>query len=128
MNDVIKICDSLWGATITNMDFDFLKEKIMFELVVTDLGAEADHRLEIRDYDSFLWLEKPKCLSKDYDFKSCDYYELTSIGFQNIQVEAVKDKWLSKYPLEYNLYIEIWESTLLVKAKTIKIDNIEYSL
>lgn len=128
MDDVIKVCDSIWGSTIKKMDFDCFNKKIMFELLVTNLGFETSHTLEIVDYDSFLWLEKPKWLNEDYDFKNCDYYEFTSIGFQDIKIEVGNEKWLSQYPLDYNICIEIWETALLIKSSKIIIDDIEYLL
>lgn len=125
--DVINASNTFWGSIIEKMNFDCLKKKVEIEVTLIEDGIQTNHILEFRDYDSLFWLEKPKTLNENYDVTKCDYYELTSIIFRNIQANT-NDKWLKQYSLNYNVAIEIWESALLIRTNIIIIDGIEYLL
>mgnify|MGYP001009122337 CR=1 FL=1 len=127
MDNVIKACNPFWGSIIKKMDFDFFNEVIKFDVTLIDGEIETNHTLEIRDYESLLWLEKSETTHEEYDFKGGDYYEFTAITFGSVKANS-EDKWLKQYLLEFNITIEIWESALLVKAKNIIVDGLEYDL
>jgi len=127
MEEIIQACNSLWSSVVKKMEVDFLKEKILFNLAVTDSGIETNHILEISDYESLIWIEKSQNTHEEYDFKSCVYYEFTSITFGNIQANS-DDKWLKQYSLNYNIIIEIGESALLIKSNTIVVDGVSYKI
>jgi len=127
MEEVIKACDSLYASVIKKIDFDLFNKIIKFDVILIEDGIEENHTLEIKDYESFLWVEKLKTTHEEYNFKNWDYYELTSISFGNIQIGS-DDKWLKQYSLNYNIAIEIWESALLIRADKIIVDNLEYLL
>jgi len=127
MDDIVKVCDPLWGAVIKKVNFNFFNKKIKFYVTSIDEGNETNHTLEIRDYESLLWIERSPDTHVEYDFKNCDYYEFTAITFRNVQAES-DDKWLKHYSLNYNVVIEIWESVLLIKANKISVDGREFYL
>lgn len=127
MDNVIKACNPFWSSIIKKMDFDFFDKKVKFESTLLDRGIESNHTLEIKDYESVLWLEKSKTTYEEYDFKNCDYYEFTSITFGNVQATSV-DKWLKEYSMDYNIVIEIWESALLIKSNTVVVDGVTYKI
>lgn len=127
MKDLIQICNPLWASVIKKMSVNFLDKKITFELVAINSEGETNHTLEIKGYESFLWLERSKTTHEEYDFSNCDYLELTSITFGNVQANS-DDKWLKQYSLDYNVVIEIWESALLIKSNTVVVDGITYMI
>lgn len=127
MCDVVKVCGSLYASIIKKTDIDFFNKTIKFDLILIENENETVHTLEIRDYDSLLWLEKNKMTHEEYDFKNCDYYELTAITFGGIYANS-DDKWLKQYSLEYNIAIEIWESALLIKANTVVVDGVTFKI
>lgn len=122
MYDIIKACNPLYASIIKKTDVDFFNKTIRFDLLSMENNNESKHILEIKNYSSFLWLEKDKMTPKEYDFKECDYYELTAITFTNIHASS-NDKWLKHYLLEYNIAIEIWDSALLIKSDTVIVDG-----
>ena len=93
MKDVINACGSLYASIIKKTHFDFFNKIIKFDLILMEKGNESRHILEIKDYNSFLWLEKDKMAHQEYSFKNCDYYELTEITFRNVEAKS-DDKWL----------------------------------
>jgi hypothetical protein len=127
MSDVAEVCGSLYASIIKKADVDFFNKTIQFNLILTEKGNETEHTLEIKDYDSLLWLEKDKLTYEDYDFKNCDYYELTAITFRNFCANS-DDKWLKQYSMEYNIAIEIWESALLIKSNTVVVNGVTFKI
>ncbi len=127
MGDVVKICSSLYASIIKKIDLDFFNKTIKFDLILIEGENETSHTLEIRDCESFIWVEKYKTTHEEYDFKNWDYYELTSITFGNVQANS-NDKWLKQYPLDYNIGIEIWESALLIKSNMVVVDGVSYKI
>lgn len=125
--DFVKACDPFWGSIIKKINFDLFNEVIEFDVTLLDGEFETNHTLEIRDYESFLWVEKSKTTHEEYDFKNCDYLEFTAITFGNVHANS-DDKWLKQYSLDYNIAIEIWESALLIKSNTIVVDGINYQI
>ena len=122
MSEIVEACNPLYASIIKKIDIDFFNKTIRFDLVFMETDNESKHVFEIRNYNSFLWLEKDKMTTKEYDFKKCDYYELTAITFTDTQASS-NDKWLKNYLLEFNIAIEIWDSALLIKSDTVIIDG-----
>lgn len=81
----------------------------------------------MQNVSSFMWLDINFYTDETYDFSKWDYYELTSIDIMNVTMFA-QDEWLSQYPIEYNIAIEIWDTALLVKADKLVIDQQCFSL
>lgn len=127
MSDVVKVCDSLYASIIKRANIDFFNKTIKFDLILIENENEIEHTLEIKDYVSLLWLEKFRLTNEEYDFKNCEYYELTSITFGNVYVNS-GDKWLKQYSLEYNIAIEIWESALLINSNTVVVDGVHFKI
>jgi hypothetical protein len=127
MKDLIQACNPLWASVIKTMNIDFFIKKVKIELVEINSEGETNHTLEMKSYESFLWLEKSKTTHDDYDASNYDYYELTSITFGNVQAKS-DDRWLKEYLLDFNIVIEIWESALLVKASKVVVDGHEFQL
>ena len=127
MPDLGEACGKLYAAVISNINIDMLKKLIRFDLAIDDGGERTSCVLEIKNYSSFLWLEKDKYTHESYDFSKCDYYELTSIIFKKITTNTEND-WLKQYPMDYNVAIEIWETALLINATEVSIDNQHFSI
>ncbi len=118
MKNIIEASNELWNSVITNIDVDVLKQSIVFELAVTDSGKTQRHILRIMNYESFMWINT----DKNNTFPEMDYYEITSIQFGSVNIES-NHKWLSQFPIDFNITIEIWETAFLIKADSIMIDN-----
>lgn len=127
MDIIINACNSIWASTIKKMNFDLFNKTIKFDLSLLEKENEISHYLEIRDFESFLWVEKYKTTHEGYDIRNYDYHELTSITFGNFEAKS-EDKWLKQYALKYNIAIEIWESALLIKSTTLVIDGEEFHI
>lgn len=127
MSDLGEACGKLYAAVISNINIDMLKKLIRFDLAIDDGDERTSCVLEIKNYSSFLWLEKDKYTHESYDFSKCDYYELTSIIFKKITTNTEND-WLKQYPMDYNVAIEIWETALLINATEVSIDNQHFSI
>lgn len=127
MSDLGGACGKLYAAVINNINIDILKKLIRFDLTINDGDEKTSCVLEIKNYSSFLWLEKDKYTHESYDFSKCDYYELTSIILKKITTNTEND-WLKQYPMDYNVAIEIWETALLINATELSIDNQSFSI
>ena len=120
-----EIFGQLYGAIIDNLSIDLLKKTINFELTVCEGIKKSNYSLNFDAYDSILWLEKDRYMSSDYDIKKCDYFELTAITSNNINLYT-KNNWLQQFDIGFNIAIEIWESVLLIKTDKLYINGREY--
>ena len=120
MDEVIRVCNPLWEATIKEMHIDILRQEIRF--ILTSSYDLKDYTLEINDFKLILWVDEFREGSKDYD-----YYELTSINFRDVQANS-DDRWLKQYPLSFNVGIEIWSTVLLLDVETIIVNGSKYDL
>lgn len=121
MKDIVSKLNDIYYSKINNMDINLSNKEIIFDLSTIDGNLVTNHMLKILGCSSVLWSEKRKddvC----YNYKECDYYELSSIILKKISV-ASGNEWLNQYPMEYSVVIEIWESALLIKAEEIILDG-----
>lgn len=109
------------------IDVDLPKKEVTFDLLLDDNGKTSNHELKFINCTSFLWIEKDKTAHELYDFSKCDYYELTSVNLRRISATS-DDKWLTQYPMEYNVAVEIWETALLIHADELAIDQQHFSV
>lgn len=126
MSDITHAVNSIYYATIEHMDFNVCNKEIKLDLTLNENGNKSNHTLRFKNVTSFVWIEKPKDRPL-YSFPKCDYYELTSIIFKEIRTYTEND-WLSQYPMEYNVAIEIWETALLINSTELSIDNQSFSI
>lgn len=114
-----KVCGELYAAKINSLDVNLMRKTIQIELTI---NKKTDYILKFYNVSSFLWLEKDDYAHESYDFSDCDYYELTSIDFQNITTDT-NNIWLKQYSMDYNVVIEIWESVLLINSTELSINS-----
>lgn len=128
MKAVISATNCLWASIIKSINIDMFNKIIVFDINEINSNNEVPHNLKIFNFESYLWIEKPKeGIPNYYNFKTCEYYELTSISFDSVQAYS-NDKWLKQYPLDFNIVMEIWESVLLVKSHSLIIDGVIYEI
>lgn len=121
MKDVISALNDILYLTIENISFDMAKKEITMHLLLIDNGSSTSHELKFVDCASFMWIEKMDSSSL-FDFRECNYYELTAVEIEEISV-ASEHKWLKQYSIEYNIAVEIWESALLINAQGLCVDR-----
>lgn len=126
MDDVICAINAIYCSTINDIDFNVLNKEIKFDLALFDNGNKIHHTMRFTNVTAFLWIEKPKD-SALYSYADCDYYELTSIDIRKFSINPEND-WLTQYPMEYNIAIEIWETALLINANEMSIDDRYFSI
>lgn len=115
----MKIDDALkpiWSGIILKCNFDVLNGQL--EL---DVQAEKEmlHHITVNGIVSFL------CLQEDgHTFNSgINHYYLEDIIFGHTKIKTSGDKWLKQFDLHYNLALDLFYSTLMLKAETIQIDG-----
>jgi hypothetical protein len=126
LKDINSALSTIYCSTINNIDVNLSNKEIVFDLTLVDNGNITKHQLSFVNCTSFLWIEK-KYDDNLYDYKNCNYYELTSIDLQKVSATS-EDEWLKQYPMEYNVAVEIWRTALLIKADELVIDQQSFSI
>lgn len=121
METLTKMIDFIHYSVISEINFNVLKKEIKFNLILENNGTKTYHTLQFNNVTSFLWTESFKD-SESYNYKDCEYYELTSLLLKKIDISS-DSEWLNQYPMEYNVVIEVWETALLIMATEILIDE-----
>ena len=127
MKNIEKALNNIYCSVINDVRFDLPKKEILFCLTLVDNGETTYHTLKFINCRSFMWIEKPISNHDLYDYRNCDYYELTEISIKKINTNS-DDEWLKQYPMEYNIAIEIWETALLINATELLVDQKNFKL
>ena len=126
LKDIVTAINAICYSIINKIDVNLANKEVVFSLSLVDNGAVTNHELRFINCTSFVWIEK---MGDDnlYDFKKCDYYELTAVNLRRINTTST-DKWLKQYSMEYNVAVEIWETALLINSTELSIDHQHFSI
>lgn len=116
MNQIQMYFNELYDCIVQNLQYDYLNAK--FVLMLSDLEKGITHTVVCNDVDSCLFT----MMGIEGEICKTIYPELSSILLSSITVET-NNKWLSSYPLKYNICIEIMDRAILLKARSIQIDS-----
>ena len=114
----MKIDDALkpiWGGRVTECSFNALNGRL--ELTVQ---AEVTfHHIVVDGIVSFL------CLQEDGDTfnPNVTTYYLEDIIFDHTRVKTSGDKWLKQFDLRYNIALDLFYSTFMMKAQAVRVDG-----
>ena len=108
--------NELYDCVIKDLQYDYLDAK--FVLSLFDLEKNTTHTVICYDVDSCLFT----MMGIEGEICKNIYPEMSSMLLTSITVET-NNKWLSAYPLRYNICIEIMDRAVLVNAHSIQIDS-----
>ena len=126
LKDIFSALNAICCSIIRKIDVNLANKEVVLSLSLVDNGDITNHELRFINCTSFLWIEKMDG-DNSYDFKKCDYYELTAVNLRKVNTIST-DKWLKQYSMEYNVAVEIWETALLINATELSIDNQRFSI
>ncbi len=121
MTRVQSIFDELYDCKIEMIQYDCFKATFILE--ASDLENGKKHNLVFDDVDSCLFT------IHGFEGKICKeiFPELSSILLKEIKLTS-KNKWISSYPLKYNICIEMMDRAILINAGSVFIDFNVYEL
>ncbi len=112
---------AVWASKIIRYRLNMLKKEISFVLETNDDEVIQTHHLVLKDVSMFYFIGEPR----EYDEDA--WLEFTEINILCANdIEKAREKY-SFVPCA-NLEIGLWDSFLLVNAKTIVLDGTQYQL
>ncbi|UOY92394.1 hypothetical protein MUG87_18530 [Ectobacillus sp. JY-23] len=125
-NDKIQsLLDSFFGTVIDKLDFDLVNNKISLRLDMN--GRKTTYReIEFTDVWAHYYIKDPASL--EVDFSETGYLQLAAIeyypkGIGSIKCHSKIDEWFNQVSSNANFALDIWESLLLIEARSIKINQ-----
>ena len=121
MEEVQSVFDKLYDCKIEKLQYDCFNACFILEAL--DLGTNEKHNLIFNDVVSCLFA------MTGFEGKICKevFPELSSILLKQISLNS-KNKFISSYPLSYNICVEIMDRAILINAKSVLIDSVVYDL
>lgn len=111
--------DKLWGTTIEKFQVDLPNHRVIMEILRVDKGITDHVSLVFNGVTYFGWV------NDNDNVEEWKYAELTTIyAVDDIKVKF-DGEYISNYSSMPNLLIEIWNSVLLIRATSIKINDSE---
>lgn len=116
MTEIQNRFDELYDCIVKELKYDHMEAK--FLLCLYDAEKGINHIVVFNDVNSCLFT------MMGFEGEICKniYPELSSILLSSISIKT-NDKWLSAYPLEYNICIEIMDRAVLLNAHSVQIDS-----
>ena len=111
--------NELYDCIVKNMRYDYINAKLVLSLL--DLETNMSHTVICYDVDSYLITTRG---SEGKIWKNI-YPILFSIFLTSVALKgnSKEDKWMSHYPLRYNLCFEILDRLVLLNTRSIQIDS-----
>lgn len=118
-----KLFNPLWDFRIINCNYDAIEGNVF--LLIKDPESEAMHKIVFNHVSLYLFLQN---IDNKYVYDS--FREMSSISFSHefVSLSKLKQKWLKSYKFDFNVVIEIINSTILIKAETVEVDEKQYDL
>jgi hypothetical protein len=128
MGSFIDLLDQMWGSTVNSLKFDITNHTIEFKAISTANDTQYFYDIRLKEVISFYWVNDWR---EDYrkDTENWGFIELSSITSGNkclIKVDG--DDSINQYYSQPHIFIEMWNSMLMVEAKKILINGKEFDL
>lgn len=121
-----------WSGFITKLQYNILSHTLILDIYIYEEGIKTCHKIVIKEISSYLFYDEYSTRSKNYNWD--DEVELTSIEYapQDIFFETISKDYPDAENVnikgDFNIFIELWESALFIKANKLKINEEEFEL
>lgn len=116
MNQIQAQFNELYDCIVRNLQYDYLNAKFILEL--EDLETGKTHAVIFNDVDSCLFT----MTGVEGEICKNIFPEVFAILPISITVKT-NNKWLSAYPLRYNIGLEIMDRAILINARSVQVDS-----
>ncbi|KIV56421.1 hypothetical protein AM501_09705 [Aneurinibacillus migulanus] len=134
MNQLNSFLNKLWASVLDSFSIDVLTHTIILNANVIDDDKCVTYKVIFKGVSAFYFLE-------DYGEKRLnppepdngDYTEITSIdyypnGIGTISIKSSSESWVNQYFSSANFTLELWNSMLLIEARSITINDYEFEV
>lgn len=110
----------LFGGVVTSFHYDIISHSIAFSVEITE-GSNFTKFDILLDEVSLFFFEDP--IAELFSNFKWDRIELSSFDYSPNQTMKIINSNNNNATIEYNIYIELWDSNLFVKANKLNIDQ-----
>jgi hypothetical protein len=110
----------LLGGVVTNFHYDIIGHNISFSVEISEGSNHTKNDILLEEVSLFFFEDPKAQLFSNFKW---DKIELSSFDYSLPQAIKVLNSDNHSITIESNVYIELWDSNLFVKANKLKIDQ-----
>lgn len=133
-NQLDSFLNKLWASVLDSFNIDVLTHTIILNADVIDDDKCVTYKVVFKGVSAFYFLEDsgekrlnpPKPDNGDYtEITSIDYYPN---GIGTISIKSSSESWVNQYFSSANFALELWNSMLLIEARSVTINDYEFEV